>query len=111
MTFMHYMQTFHPKVYLYPIARACGGSRQDVGTEGAIPALMNTPYYLGFLNWRLNTGADGILEKKLSTLLGSTEVQGLLRILSIIHISVVLPTRWLGGKTQVRKMTYSSSSC
>ena len=24
------------------IARACGGSRQDVGTKGAIPALMNT---------------------------------------------------------------------
>ena len=42
MPFMHYMQTFHPEAYLYPIARACGGSRQDVGTEGAIPALMNT---------------------------------------------------------------------
>ena len=70
---------------------------------------MNTPYYLEFLNWQMNTGADGILEKKLSTLLESTEVQGLLRILSIIHISVALPARWLGGKTQMRKMTYSSS--
>ena len=42
MSVMHYMQTFHQKAYLYPIARACGGSRQDVETEGAIPALMNT---------------------------------------------------------------------
>ena len=75
MSFMHYMQTFHPKAYLYPIVRACGGSRHDVGTKGAIPALVNTPYYLEFLIWRLNTGADGILETNLSTLLEFTEVQ------------------------------------
>ena len=98
MSLMHYMQNFHSKAYLYPIVRACGGSRQDVGTKDAIPALMNSPYYLEFLNRRMNPGADRILKKKLSTFLESTEVQGLLRILSIIHISVVLPTRWLGGK-------------
>ena len=51
MSFMH-LQTFHPTDYhYYPIARACGESRQDAGTEGAIPALMNTPYYSEFLNW------------------------------------------------------------
>ena len=49
-SFYHWMRTFHPEAYLYPEARACGGNRQDIGTEGAIPALMNTPYYLEFLN-------------------------------------------------------------
>ena len=33
-TFDHYMRTYHPTAYLYPVARANGGHRQDIGTEG-----------------------------------------------------------------------------
>ena len=98
--FEHYMNTYHPGAYLYPVARACGGSRQDISTEGAVPVLMNLPYYLEFLNWRLSMKADGILERNLQTLLESVEVVGMLRVLSTIHTSIVMPMRWLSGNAQ-----------
>ena len=41
----------HRGIYLYPLARACGGvgNRQDENTEGAVPVLMNLPIYLEFI--------------------------------------------------------------
>ena len=44
--FMDYMARYHHRAYLYPVSRACGGSRQDLGVEGAVAVLMNVPYYL-----------------------------------------------------------------
>ena len=70
-SFIYYMQTYHPGAYIYPVARANRGNRQDIGTEGAIPVLMNLPHYLEFLNIKLSTKADGILERNLATLLRS----------------------------------------
>ena len=63
--FMDWMNRYHCYSYLYPVARAYGGSRQDIGVEGAGPILMNIPYYLGFLVWRISSGGDGLLEKNL----------------------------------------------
>ena len=48
--FMEYMNAFHIGVYLYPIARALGGTRQDIGLYGAPAVLMNLKYYFKFLN-------------------------------------------------------------
>jgi hypothetical protein len=31
--FDHYMKVFHPGVYLFLVARALGGTRQDIGVE------------------------------------------------------------------------------
>ena len=95
--FMDYMRRYHPTAYLYSVARACGGSRQDIGTEGAIPVLMNIPFYLEFLIWRMRCGGDGILEKSLYHVLRSIEMVSLLRVLSILHISICIPLRWLAG--------------
>ena len=54
-------------VYLWSIWRACGGSRQDGVTEGAMTILMNIPIFIAFLQWRYECGGcDGILEKKSS---------------------------------------------
>jgi hypothetical protein len=64
---------------------------------------MNTPYYLEFLNWWLSIGGRdnvGILATKLFAMLRSAEVIALLRVLSIPHITICLPTRWLAGRTQ-----------
>ena len=47
--FMDWMLRCHITSYLYPIARDCGGSLQDIEVEGAGPVLMNIPYYLEFL--------------------------------------------------------------
>jgi hypothetical protein len=93
---------YHDGVYLYPLTRACGGTRQDLAVEGAPAILMNLPYYLQFLHWRLSaTGGkgDSISLTKLFIMLRSTKVVALLRILSILYISVCLPTCWLAGKT------------
>ena len=93
--FYHYMFTYHPSTYIYPVARACGGSQQDSSTEGAVLATMNISYYIEFLNWRLSSGSENVLEKYFATLLKSVEIITMLRVLSVVHIAVVLPTRWL----------------
>ena len=101
--FGYWLHKYHPGAYLFPIARACGGARQDLCVEGAPAILMNLPYYLQFLKWLMSTcgsKGDGILATKLHIMLTSVEVIALLRLLSILHISICLPTRWLAGKTQ-----------
>ena len=73
--FEHWMRRYHPTAYLFVVSRACGGSRQDIGVEGAVAVLMNTPYYLEFLIWRMRCGhTDGILERNLFMLLRSVEM-------------------------------------
>ena len=96
--FMAWMRHKYRLSYLYPVCRACGGSRQDIGVEGAVAVLMNVPYYLEFLIWRFKCGhKDGILERNLFMLLTSVEMISLLRVLSILHISVCMPLRWLAA--------------
>ena len=92
-----YMRRYHQGVYLFPVSRACGGARQDIGVEGAVPPIMNIPYFLEFLSWRMSCGGDGILEKNLYMTLRSVEMVSLLRILSILHISLCLPLLVLLG--------------
>ena len=60
--------------YLFPIMRACGGSRQDICVEGAPAVLMNLPYYLRFLDWRISAfggKSEAILQTKLYIMLRS----------------------------------------
>ena len=96
--FEHWMNRYHPAAYLFAVSRANGGSRQDIGVEGAVAVLMNTPFYLEFLIWRMRCGhTDGILERNLFMLLRSVEMISFLRVLSILHISICMPLRWLAG--------------
>ena len=98
--FHYFMKTYHPDAYLYPFARSLGGARQDLGTEGAMAFYMNLPYLVAFLNDRLSIKADNILQRSLFTVLRSSEMIALLRVLSIVHIAITLPTRWLAGNTE-----------
>ena len=78
------MKRYHPTAYLFAVSRACGGSRQDIGVEGAVAVLMNTPYYLEFLIWRMRCGhTDGILERNLYMLLRSVEMISFLRVVRL----------------------------
>ena len=93
---------FHPDAYLFPLARACGGTRQDICLEGAPAVLMNLPFYLQYLHWQISAAggkSDAILQTKLYIMLRLTKVVALLHVLSILHISVCLPTRWLAGNS------------
>ena len=42
--FMEYMRHYHPTAYLYPVSRACGGSRQDIGVEVTVAVLIKMPH-------------------------------------------------------------------
>jgi hypothetical protein len=77
--FDHYMKVFHPGVYLFPVARALGGTRHDIGIEGAVPVLMNLRYYVEFLDWRLTCAVkDNLLQSSLYITLRSVEMVALL---------------------------------
>ena len=66
--------------------------------EGATSVLMNVPYYLEFLIWRMRCGhGDGILEHNLFMSLRSVEMIAFLFILSILNIAVCMPLGWISG--------------
>ncbi len=97
--FFAYHNTYNPGAHLWPLSRALGGTRQDIATEGSMAALMNLPYYLDYVNWKLSCGtSDNILTKNLFITLQSVEIIAQLRVLSIFHVAITIPHRWLAGK-------------
>ena len=83
------------------MARALGGSRQDIGVKGAVPVIMNLQYYIEFLDWRLTCAVnDNLLQTSLYITLRLVELVALLRVLFILHIAVCMPVRWLAGNTE-----------
>ncbi len=94
--FVYFENEFHPTAYLYPLVCACGGTRQALCVEGTPSILMNLPLYLQFLHWRMcvcGTSGDGILATNLYMNFQSMEVVALLRVLSILHISICMPDK------------------
>ncbi len=70
--FTQWMKEYHTDEYLFPLARACGGTRQDICLEGAPVVLTNLPYYLQYLHWRISAAggkSDAILQTKLFIML------------------------------------------
>jgi hypothetical protein len=62
---------------------------------------MNLQYYIEFLDWRLTCAVnDNLLQTSLYITLRSVEMVALLRVLSILHIAVCMPVRWLAGNTE-----------
>ena len=94
---MDYMRRYYSKAYLYPVSKACGRSRQDIGVEGAVAVLMNIKYYLDLLFWRMSCGGDSIIEFVLYIILRSVEIVSLLHVLSILHIYLCLPLQWFSA--------------
>jgi hypothetical protein len=63
-------------------------------------AFMNIPFFVEFLDWQSSCGTgNGILMKNLFIILQSVKMIALFRVLSILHIAICIPTRWLAGKT------------
>ena len=96
----HWLNTYHPGEYFYPFARALGGSRQDLGLEGSPALYMNLRLLVPWLNDRMCIKQDNILQKCLYHLLCSVEVISMIRVLSILHVAVCIPMRWLTGNTE-----------
>ena len=98
--FAHWMEISHPGALLFPTARMLVGTRQDAVTEGALPAYMNRHYCVEFLFQKLCAGTTeaNILQTSLFLQLTSIEIVAMLRVLSIVHIAIVKPIRFLSGK-------------
>ena len=60
--------------------------------------LMNIPTFIAFLRWRYECGGcDGILEKSQAIILRCVEMVAQLRLLTIHHLAIFLPHRWLAA--------------
>jgi len=98
--FTHYMCTYYSGELLFPIVRAQGGTRQDGPFESAVSIYMNRQYYIAFLNWYLSgSDKESILQHNLFLTLRCNEMTAQLRVAAILHIAIVIPMRWLSGKT------------
>ena len=104
--FLEWMRENHSGELLLHVERAAG-SRQDLSTEGCMAIVMNYPYYLEFLDEHLRkkekTREISILQQNLFVALSSEEMLALARLMSILHLSVCIPMRWLAGKTHELK--------
>jgi len=98
--FREWMAHNHPGALLLHVERTTG-SRQDLCCEGSGAIYMNRVYYIEFLDERLRTcGAEGnILQENLFIIYSSMEMIAQTRVYSIIHLSIVLPMRWLAGNS------------
>ena len=104
--FLEWMQETHPGALLLHVERA-SVSRQDLYIEGSMAIIMNYPFYVKFLDHSLRkrkaNDKASILQLNLFVALTSSEMIALVRLLSILHISVCMPIRWLAGKTHELK--------
>jgi hypothetical protein len=96
------MRANHPGELLLHVEQAAG-SRQDLCTEGCMAIYMNYPYYIKFLDTSLQkpkaTDKASILQQNLFVALKTSELVALFRLLSILHVTVCIPCRWLASKT------------
>jgi hypothetical protein len=95
------MRDNHPGELLLHVKRAASGGRQDVCSMAALAMFWNHNYCLEFLEeqQRLCGKEDNILMSNLMCLLSSVEIIAVSRLWSILHFAIVMPLRWLAGKT------------
>ena len=97
--FREWIVRTHPRVLLFHVVSTDGG-RQDMACEGAGAFYMNRPYWAEFLDERLRQpSAANILQECLYIEMTSIDMIGSARIHSILFLSVVMPHRWLAGKS------------
>ena len=89
----------YPLEFLLHAERATG-SRQDIICMGADAVYMNRPLNVEFLDERLSIKDNThILQQNLFIILSSLEMIAVSRLFSILHVSIVIPIRWLAGNT------------
>ena len=98
--FDDWMRRYHPGELMMPVIRTLGGDRQDSSFEGALPVYMGRKFFVQFLHEELCSNTkENILQTNMFIILRSTEMIAQLRIASIVFMAVVVPMRWLAGKT------------
>ena len=62
---------------------------------------MNHPYWITFLEDRMHTPRDNILQENIFIILSLLEMTKLARLCAIIDITICLPKRWLAGNCHI----------
>ena len=89
----------YPMEFLLHAERS-NGNRMDVICMGADAVYNNRPKNVEFLDKRLRiTDNANILQENLFIVLSSLEMIAVSRFFSILHVSLVIPCRWLAGNT------------
>ena len=97
--FLIWLREKYPDALLFHVERA-GGGRQDLALMASLPIFWNRELCVEFLDERLRVpGNENILQKNLFTVLTSSEMVAVTRLLAIMHIAVCMPLRFLTGKT------------
>ena len=99
--FLNWMEEEHCGELLLHVERALSGGRQDVVSMASLAIFWNRNYYVEFLD-DVKTYSDSdnnILVNNLHTMLISSEMIALARLWAILHISIIMPMRYLAGKT------------
>ena len=98
--FWYYMETYHRGVLWLPIVRVLGGARQDGSFEAALPLYAGRKFIIEYLHKTLcENDKDNILQHNMFIVLESVEIISMIRVAAIFFLSVVVPWRWLAGKT------------
>ncbi|KAL7537517.1 hypothetical protein ACHAXR_007880 [Thalassiosira sp. AJA248-18] len=95
------MKDNHSGELLLHVERTASGGRQDVASMAALAIYWNRNFYVEFLD-DMKTYPDkddNILVNNLHTMLTSVEMVSVARLWAILHISIVMPMRYLAANT------------
>ena len=97
--FLKWITSKYPDAMLFHVERS-GGGRQDLALMASLPIYWNREWCVQFLDEQLRApGNENILQKNLFTILTSSEMVAVTRLLAIMHIAIGMPLRFLTGKT------------
>ena len=109
--FRHHCNHYHEGALLVPIQRMTG-TRNDAIMEGACAVYYNRWLYIDYLiEMSKSADSESLLLENLFIMLSSLEMIALTRSCAIVHFALILPMRWLAGKThELAKYDWSVAS-
>lgn len=99
--FLRWMKDVHPgEELLLNVERAAVGVRHDIVSMAALAIYWNRNYYIEFLHELrvFNGKSDNLLVNYNYAMLSSLEMVAVARLWSILHISIIMPLRWIASK-------------
>jgi hypothetical protein len=98
--YCEWMKEHHIGELLFYVERACKG-RMNVVSMALMDIYWNRNYCVDFLDKLISYCGpeDNILARTQMTLLSSIDMVAVARLWSILHVAILMPMRWLAGKT------------
>jgi len=102
--FQAWMKDNHHGNLLLHVERACSGGRQDIASMAVLATHWNCNCYVKFLDKMkmYSDKGENILVNNLHTMLTYLEMVAMVRMWSIIHLSIAMLIRYLAAKSHKR---------